>query len=418
MQPMKYLTAAHIGLTICLLLTVFHASASTKEESCDPYCSVNVVDEHVPVFLQKMASHFGIQVEFEGDLVIPISAVFEQVTADEIVRSAAERGGYLVRKNGQRYTLYGSNVEEVTIAFTPRHLSPQETADKLGRLEELDILVLEEANSIVLRGTSEEVRRAHELLQTIDLEEPNVFIELMVVEYFHGDDYTWSYNIIDATKGKLSDSVILPGAGTVSGSYEAIADLPKSFRANLTALVQDNEAKVVTNPHIAVRSGQAGELKLKEELNIILTNETENFGVTRSLEQLEAGVQLDVTPEVLDAGYLDLKIDGEVSVFVPAPQGAYKIDRQTVTTQVLVKSGETLVIGGLVAKQGSVTDSGVPWLRRIPVLGYLFKSRTRNATYIETVIYITPYINDPDFFLPENIDIDVEEEFGNTLSID
>ena len=83
-----------------------------------------------------------------------------------------------------------------------------------------------------------------------------------------------------------------------------------------------------------------------------------------------------------------------------------------------MKSGETLVIGGLVAKQGSVTDSGVPWLRRIPVLGYLFKSRTRNATYIETVIYITPYINDPDFFLPENIDIDVEEEFGNTLSID
>ena len=280
------------------------------------------------------------------------------------------------------------------------------------------VLVVAEANTIIVRGSSAQVRRAQRLFRTIDVEAPNVFLELMVVEYFHGDGYTWTYNIIDGTKGKISDGVIAPGAGTISASYEAIADLPKTFRASLTALVEENEAKVITNPHIAVRSGQVGGLRLQEELNIILTNETSNFGVTRALERLEAGVNLSVTPLVLDEGYIDLQLKGEVSVFVPAPQGEFAIDRQNVTTRVLVKSGETLVIGGLVAKQGSVTDSGVPGLRKIPVLGYLFKSQTRKDRYIETVLYITPYINDPDFFLPENIDRDVDEEFGNTLSID
>ena len=411
---LRLFASTPLGLLFALLLCAPVAGL----KACDFDCSFNYVAVHPPLLLQRKSAELGIEVTFEGDLLEPIDVNFEGLSVDEIVKKTAEKGGYLLRRSGKKYTLFGDNVEEVVIPFTPRHISADQAADHIQRFEDAEILVLSEANTIIVRGSSAQVRRAQRLFRTIDVEAPNVFLELMVVEYFHGDGYTWTYNIIDGTKGKISDGVIAPGAGTISASYEAIADLPKTFRASLTALVEENEAKVITNPHIAVRSGQVGELRLQEELNIILTNETSNFGVTRALEKLEAGVNLSVTPLVLDEGYIDLQLKGEVSVFVPAPQGEFAIDRQNVTTRVLVKSGETLVIGGLVAKQGSVTDSGVPGLRKIPVLGYLFKSQTRKDRYIETVLYITPYINDPDFFLPENIDRDVDEEFGNTLSID
>lgn len=91
------------------------------------------------------------------------------------------------------------------------------------------------------------------------------------------------------------------------------------------------------------------------------------------------------------------------------------IDRQTIDTQVLVESGETLVIGGLITKQLAAIDSGVPGFRCIPLLGFLFEGKNRRERFVETVIYITPYINDPSFFLPENISRDVDEKFSRKV---
>lgn len=397
---------------LALILVVFHGVQPVlAAQPCGPLCSVNAVDTHPHLILGNMSDQLGIQIVMEGELLDPISIKFEEQSVDQLVRRVAEQGGYLVGQRGNRYTLYGANVEEVTIALTPIHLRADIASQYLDQFGNVEILVLEEANALVLTGTSEDVRQVTDFLRTIDLDLPNVFLELLVVEYYHEDAFAWAYDIVDGTKGKVSELLVAPGAGTIAGNYEALADLPKSFRFNLTALVADSEAKVVTNPHIAVRSGQPGHIELKEELNIILSNETENFGITRTLESLEAGVLLNVTPNVLDAGYVDLLVEGEVSVFVPAPQGQFAIARQSVETRVLVESGKTLVIGGLVTKEVASTESGVPGLRRIPILGNLFKSKSRDVRYIETVVYITPYIDNPDFFLPENISKDVEKQF-------
>lgn len=244
-------------------------------------------------------------------------------------------------------------------------------------------------------------------------EHPNVYLELLVVEYFHGSAFAWSFDIINAQKGNVSGLTLAPGAGLVSGMYDVISDLGKAFRLNLVALVEKNQARVVTNPHVAVRSGLPGEINFKEELHVILTNSTENFGVTRSLERLEAGVRLNVTPQVLSTGFINLKVDGEVSVFVPAAEGQFAINRQTVQTEVLVEGGKTLIIGGLVKKQATSTKSGVPGLSRIPLLGKLFRSETSSDRYVETVIYITPHVNEPGAFSPANMRRDVERQFDN-----
>lgn len=378
---------------------------------CNPECRVKVTDAHPHEALAEHADRLGISVKVEGELLDPISVEVEEPTVDRLVRKIADHGGYLVLQQGKHYTFYGAEIEEVTIAFALRHMQASDAATQLSRFEEIDVVVLQSANALVVRGSSEEVRRAADFLEIIDYERPNVYLELLVVEYFHGDAFSWSFDIVNAQKGKVSDATFSPGGGLISGQYDVIADLDKAFRLNLRALVDEEEARIVTNPHVAVRSGQPGQINFTEELNIVLTNATENFGVTRSLQRLESGVRLNVTPQVLSSGYVDLKVDGEVSVFVPAPEGQFAIDRQTVQTEVLVEGSDTLVIGGLVTRQVTSTQGGVPFLRRVPLVGKLFSSESRSDRYVETVIYITPHINKPDAFLPRRIGEDVERQF-------
>lgn len=382
--------------------------------SCNPDCRVKVEDAHPHEALAEHADRFGIDVNVEGKLLDPISVEVNEPTVDRLVRKLAAHGGYLVAQQGHQYTFYGTEVEEVTIAIALRHIEASDAATQLNRFEQIDVVVLQSANALVVRGSSEGARRAANFLEIIDYERPNVFLELMVVEYFHGDSFEWSFDIVNAQKGKVSDATFSPGGGLVTGQYDVIADLDKAFRVNLRALVDVNEARVVTNPHVAVRSGQPGQINFTEELNIILTNATENFGVTRNLQRLESGVRLNVTPQVLSTGFVDLNVDGEVSVFVPAPEGQFGIDRQTVKTEVLVEDGDTLVIGGLVTKQVTSTESGVPLLRRIPLVGKLFSAESSSEHYVETVIYITPHINKPDAFLPGKIEQDVERHFEDS----
>lgn len=394
----------------CVCISIF-AGSTNADQICDPICTVSVNNSHPHEPLLELTETFDIQISVEGDLHKPISIVIEDTSVDQLVRRLGDAGGYLVGQQGNKYVFFGRNVEEVTIVIMVKHLAASEAGEKLKKFEKVDVFSLPDVNAVVVRGNSESVHRAKKFLQTIDYERPNVFLELLVVEYFHGNSFAWGYDIVNGTKGKVADLLLAPGSGAIQGKYDAITGLSKSFQLNLTALVEDQDARVVTNPHVAVRSGQLGKLDFQEEMNIILTNSTESFGTTRKLEKLSAGVTLDVTPNIMGSGLIDLKVKGEISNFVPSTEGQFTIERQVIETDVLVKSGETLVIAGLIAKQVSVRESGVPGLRRIPFLGLLFKGKSRDVRFVESVIYITPYIDEPSFFLPENIGKDVEEQF-------
>ena len=222
--------------------------------------------------------------------------VIEDTSVDQLVRRLGHAGGYLVGQQGTKYVFFGRNVDEVTIAIPLRHVTVSEAGEKLREFKKGKVIELPHANTVVVRGTSEELHRAKKFLLTIDYERPNVFLELLVVEYFHGDAFAWSYDVVNGAKGKVSYLRFAPGAGGVQGEYDAISDLSTSFQLNLTALVEDQDARVVTNPHVPVRSGEPGKLDFQEELNIILTNNVEVFGTARRLEKLTAGVLLNVTP--------------------------------------------------------------------------------------------------------------------------
>lgn len=282
-------------------------------------------------------------------------------------------------------------------------------------------------NTIMIRGKLADVRNAVEFLQTIDQPVPVVLVELLIVQFVHGDDFTWRYDVFNGQIAKGDAPSVTPGGTTLPlttnfgerafginaegmgisatdgggpMAFTAVGNLTASFRQNLKFLISKKQARIVTNPHIAVVSGNEGRIELNEEFNyttslIFPTAGTTNVG---QADKLQAQTQLTVTPTVISAENIHMAVNTDLAAFVPnITNGAVGVvktlpdKRQSrISTSVTLPEGDTIIIGGLVKEEATEARSKIPGANRIPVVGHLFKARSSTKQFTETVIYITP----------------------------
>ena len=171
----------------------------------------------------------------------------------------------------------------------------------------------------------------------------------------------------------------------------------------LSALFEDKDTKLVSHPNIKTLDHKLALIKVVRQYPIpkwAFNSETGTFEV-QGVEFKDIGVTLKVTPHINEDNLITLDVDPELSaqidevVFSGGGGGSAKIpiiDTRSATSQVRVKSGETLVIGGLVTTQEVASVGGVPLLKDIPVLGYLFKHTSRTKVNRELLVFITPTI--------------------------
>jgi len=110
---------------------------------------------------------------------------------------------------------------------------------------------------------------------------------------------------------------------------------------------------------------------------------------------VDARLQLDVTPHITSDGSVLMAIKATNNQPDPANTGANgqpAIQKKEAETQVMVRDGDTTVIGGIYVRRGSTTEAGVPWLMKIPILGFFFKTNTVSENRQELLIFITPRI--------------------------
>lgn len=241
----------------------------------------------------------------------------------------------------------------------------------------------------------------------IAADDDNVTIEFLVVEYIHGNSFEWGIDITSGTVGRLSDIAYAPGAvdNTLSFSYDFLNQLDPSFKLNLKALIGNNYASIVSNPHISVKDKQPAIIQSKETKYILLQVASIN-GLTTELQELDAGITLNATPTIINDSIVHLDVDGEVSEFIPfSESGEYSIESNHINTQINVKAGQTLIIGGLIKREEMLVEGKVPILGSIPLLGLLFKRKNTVNRETELVIYITPHIHAPN--------VAVDRKFGN-----
>ena len=161
-------------------------------------------------------------------------------------------------------------------------------------------------------------------------------------------------------------------------------------------LQNDSRAKVISSPHIMVTDNQTAKIQVGQQISVTTQQQSgaaTTTGLVSTFQYLNTGILLSVTPHINAGGMVTMEINQEVSTVGDAPVGANPpINRRAVQSTVVVKSGEMMMLGGLIQDQTNKSAGGLPFLSQIPVVGGLFGTQKLTDNRTELVIMITPRV--------------------------
>jgi type II secretory pathway component GspD/PulD (secretin) len=273
------------------------------------------------------------------------------------------------------------------------------------------ILSDETTNSLIIVGTPEDYSIIKEAIEKIDITPRQVVIEGVIAEVSLTDNldlglaYSMKVTMNNlGLKGQIGlnpSQLTATGASTFTGSglnFLGI-DSDGTVRAMVSALASQSKGKLLATPHILVADNRQARIQVGQQVPIVTsqTDYTTTAGATtQTVQYKDIGIILKVKPQINEGGLVALEIDQEVSTYTT--ETLYTNSTQIIlnkieaTTNVVVSDGQTIVIGGLIREDTSKSDSGIPLLHRIPVLGYLFGEKTRGTNRREMIILLTPHV--------------------------
>lgn len=180
-------------------------------------------------------------------------------------------------------------------------------------------------------------------------------------------------------------------------TFRAVSLNNTDIRALVRALAQDGTARVLSTPHVLALNNEPARILVGSQVPFSQSTRTGlDVVVDRTVQYRNVGTQLTVVPTINDDGYVTLRVLQEASALttqtLAAALDAPVISTREAETSALVRHGETIVIGGLIDETEQEIESGVPFLKDIPLLGYLFKSRSTQRVRTELAIFLTPHV--------------------------
>jgi general secretion pathway protein D len=258
-------------------------------------------------------------------------------------------------------------------------------------------------NAVLIFATPLEFVRIEEALKRLDAPATQVIIEATIVEVSLVDDlqYGLQWYFTDTMsngytgQGQLNLNRTGPILPVQPGFAYSLINSVGQIRVVLNMLAERSLIRVISSPSVMVLDNHTAAIQVGDQ-QPIRSSETVTVGgnVTTSIEYKDTGVLLAVTPSVNSGDMVSMTINQSITdvgpIDVATGQRAF-LNRQ-IGSRVAVRSGEALVLGGLI--RDSVTDgsSGIPLLSRIPVLGALFGAQTRNGNRTELLVVITPRV--------------------------
>jgi type II secretory pathway component GspD/PulD (secretin) len=229
----------------------------------------------------------------------------------------------------------------------------------------------------------------------LDEQRGQVMLEALVLEISQDDIKNLGFNL--ATR-YLQFST----AGNNSGSNFAYSSITNNELVQISALVQNGRARVRANPRVTTGDGQTAEVEVGRENYFTIVTGTTGFAYN-TLEVIRSGISLRITPRILDgvAGTEGSAGAPEVSALVEpevrdvtgrGQNGLPEITFRRAATNVRVKNGESIVIGGLINEFDSTSNSKIPILGDLPLIGKVFRGTSTRRLRTETVIIITPRV--------------------------
>ncbi|MBK7890441.1 MAG: type IV pilus secretin PilQ [Bdellovibrionales bacterium] len=266
------------------------------------------------------------------------------------------------------------------------------------------------SSSLIVTDTEENIRRIEQLVTALDTPPLQVMIEGKIVEARESNNkelgINWGYSGQDlgfaggvlSHNAKISPSQV--GSATTVNLRLGTLDFLGDLDARLSLLERDSLARVVSSPRIVTMNAQ--EATIEQALSIAISSTTivNNLPVTTTTFK-EVPTSLKVTPQITPSGDVLMNINFKRQFPADLTGGSANIESREVKTNVMVKNGQTTVIGGVYQADQTEVEEGTPFLKHVPVLGWLFKNQTKQQVRNELLVFLTPRILNADRNLPK-----------------
>ena len=316
--------------------------------------------------------------------------------ADE--EAQAENNAPLVRKNFQVHHAKADELVKVLESM------------KSGRGR---ITTVERTNSIIVYDTDSKIEQMEKALEELDVETLQIMItaKLVVVNSERARELgvDWSASMGTAA---LTPGAVTAGAGSVAGGSRtsaAIQSFPhggaspavsgatsaisaslldNNLQIAISNLMGDASTEVLASPQVSTLDNTEAKVFMGDKVSIRVIDDSGES----STQMVETGIKLTVTPHVSGDNRILLDLHPENNSYDYDSKGEIVISTQEAETKVVVADGETVVIGGLTRNETQESESGIPFLKDIPLLGNLFKYTRKSVVKKDLVIFVTPRI--------------------------
>lgn len=271
-------------------------------------------------------------------------------------------------------------------------------------------------STLVLTDKGEVIDRVGKLVKTLDIPPTQVLIESKIVEAIEEFErfvgVNWGFGGNDVTLSQTGGANSTPLTMNLSNRIANVAsntnrnmvtnlqigtlDIFGTLDAALALAERDSLAKVISSPRITAMNREKSLIKQEGENVTIISTRSETTGATTSQDKRTPfSLELGVTPQITADGgvIMDLEVKREfLGAEVDATTRARPVNKRSAKTKVMVRNGQTTVIGGIYTSDEFEGSNGVPFLKDIPVVGWLFKSKQFTRNKNELLIFLTPRI--------------------------
>ncbi len=392
--------------------------------------TIHIQNEDIRRVLELLGAHGRINILASPRVQGTVSATLSDVSVEDALDAILRANGYQAKRDG-RFVFVGTASDFVALEqsfdrlttriFRPNYITASELQKLISPLLTEGIGVssvstpaesgiaadggavggdsFAGAEAVVVRDYETVLLQIDALVAEVDVRPLQVHIEAMIlsVALKEDDEYGVNWQFL-RDSGQVKFGVGDPAQTLATFDFERgalkVGFLDRNLGAFLTALESIGDTSVIASPRLLVLNKQRANIQIGDQKGYVSTTVTETVA-TETIEFMETGTILRIRPFISTDGMIRMEIHPELSKGEVREIGRFTIPEKQVTevtTNVMVRDGSTVVIGGLMRDEVAVTKSQLPFLGNLPLVGFAFRSSTETTERQEVLVLITPHI--------------------------
>ena len=395
----------------------------------DDQLRVYIKDEDIRVVLAALSEQGGLNILPSKNVQGTVSASLNGVSVDTALEAILRSTGFVARREGQ-FVYVGTPQDFQAMAHVVDHIGTRIYRPNYVTSSELVALItpiltpqigkavpsspskvdipaddvkaggndFAGADAVLVQDYEAVLAAVDQIVDEIDKRPAQVAIEAMILSVRLDDSNQFGVDfqfLKDKNHLRLGSGEPMTDVAQVTfNNGLKFAFLDSSLGTFLTALESVGDTNVVATPRLMVLNKHKAEILIGSELGYVSTSQTET-STTQSVNFLEVGAQLRLRPFISHDGMIRMEIHPELSTGTVRVEGGFTLpdkDVTKVTTNIMVRDGYTVVIGGLMREDLTTTTNQIPLVGNLPVVGPLFRNKTEDIEKREILVLVTPHI--------------------------